>query len=330
MGCPLTAAVGGLWQRTGNYCLALRRLGVTPVVTLDTSLAASCDLLILPGGNDPDPSLFGEPWCGSRIVERALDLRLLALLTAFVRTRKPVLGICKGMQLINIWFGGSVIQDLSTRSLHQYSGQDQVHGSAAAAVGQLIMWATDLQPFLMGMFVSVLVGVALTLPISSAAICAALGLTGLAGGAAVAGCCAQMVGFAVISFRENRWGGLVAQGLGTSMLQVPNIIKNPRIWIAPTLASAITGPLATCVFHLEMNGAPVSSGMGTCGLVGQIGVIDGWVNDVANGLKAAVTPMDWVGLVLLCFVLPAMLSWVINLSLRKLGWVKDGDMKLDV
>ncbi len=203
-------------------------------------------------------------------------------------------------------------------------------GTAAAAVGQLIMWATDLQPFLMGMFVSVLVGVALTLPISSAAICAALGLTGLAGGAAVAGCCAQMVGFAVISFRENRWGGLVAQGLGTSMLQVSNIIKNPRIWIAPTLASAITGPLATCVFRLEMNGAPVSSGMGTCGLVGQIGVIDGWVNDVANGLKAAITPMDWVGLVLLCFVLPAVLSWVLNLGLRKLGWVKDGDMKLDV
>ena len=203
-------------------------------------------------------------------------------------------------------------------------------GAAADAVGSAIMWATDLQPFLMGMFVSVLVGVALTLPISSAAICAALGLTGLAGGAAVAGCCAQMVGFAVISFRENRWGGLVAQGLGTSMLQVPNIIKNPRIWIAPTLASAITGPLATCVFHLEMNGAPVSSGMGTCGLVGQIGVIDGWVNDVANGLKAAITPMDWVGLVLLCFVLPAVLSWVLNLGLRKLGWVKDGDMKLDV
>ena len=203
-------------------------------------------------------------------------------------------------------------------------------GSAAAAVGQLIMWATDLQPFLMGMFVSVLVGVALTLPISSAAICAALGLTGLAGGAAVAGCCAQMVGFAVISFRENRWGGLVAQGLGTSMLQVPNIIKNPCIWIAPTLASAITGPLATCVFRLEMNGAPVSSGMGTCGLVGQIGVMDGWVNDVANGLKAAITPMDWAGLVLLCFVLPAVLSWVINLGLRKLGWVKDGDMKLDL
>ncbi len=203
-------------------------------------------------------------------------------------------------------------------------------GGAAAAVGRLIMLATELQPFLMGVFVSVLVGVALTLPISSAAICAALGLTGLAGGAAVAGCCAQMVGFAVISFRENRWGGLAAQGLGTSMLQVPNIIKNPRIWIAPTLASAVTGPLATCVFRLEMNGAPVSSGMGTCGLVGPIGVIDGWVNDVAGGLKAAITPLDWAGLVLLCLVLPALLSWIFNELLRRRGWVKDGDMKLDV
>ncbi len=148
----------------------------------------------------------------------------------------------------------------------------------------------------MGMFVSVLVGVALTLPISSAAICAALGLPRPHRGAAVAGCCAQMVGFAVISFRENRWGGLVAQGLGTSMLQVPNIIKNPRIWIAPTLASAITGPLATCVFRLEMNGAPVSSGMGTCGLVGQIGVIDGWVNDVVETeLERLPSPRLWTG-----------------------------------
>lgn len=203
-------------------------------------------------------------------------------------------------------------------------------GTAAASVGNLIMWATELQPFFMGIFVSVIVGVALTLPISSAAICAALGLTGLAGGAAVAGCCAQMVGFAVISFRENKWGGLAAQGLGTSMLQVPNIVKNPRIWIAPTLTSAITGPIATCLFKLEMNGAPISSGMGTCGLVGQIGVYSGWVSDVAAGTKAAVTPMDWIGLVLISFVLPAVLSWVINLGLRKLHWIKDGDMKLDV
>ncbi len=201
-------------------------------------------------------------------------------------------------------------------------------GSAAASVGSLIMWATDLQPFFMGIFVSVLVGMALTLPISSAAICAALGLTGLAGGAAVAGCCAQMVGFAAISFRENRWGGLVAQGLGTSMLQVPNIVKNPRIWLAPTLASAITGPLATCLFRLEMNGAPISSGMGTCGLVGQIGIYSGWVNDISTGVKTGITPMDWTGLVLLCFVLPALLSLAFNLAFRKLGWVKAGDMEL--
>ena len=150
-------------------------------------------------------------------------------------------------------------------------------GTAASAVGSFIKWATVLQPFFMGIVVSVAVGVALTLPISSAAICAALGLTGLAGGAAVAGCCAQMVGFAVMSFRENGWGGLVAQGIGTSMLQMPNIVKNPRIWIPPTLASAITGPLATCLFRLEMNGTAVSSGMGTCGFVGQIGVYTGWI-----------------------------------------------------
>ena len=201
-------------------------------------------------------------------------------------------------------------------------------GSAAMAVGNLVMWATELQPFLMGILVSVLVGVALTLPISSAAICAALGLTGLAGGAAVAGCCAQMIGFAVISYRENRLGGLVSQGLGTSMLQMGNIVKNPRIWIAPTAASAITGPLATCLFRLEMNGPPVSSGMGTCGLVGPLGVITGWFNDVSAGTKAAVTGLDWLGLVLVCLVLPAVLSLLIHALVRKAGWVKDGDMKL--
>ena len=203
-------------------------------------------------------------------------------------------------------------------------------GTAASAVGQAIMWATELQPFFMGIIVSVVIGVALTLPISSAAICAALGLTGLAGGAAVAGCCAQMVGFAVMSFRENRWGGLAAQGLGTSMLQMGNIVRNPKVWIPPTLASAITGPVATCLFRLEMNGAPVSSGMGTCGLVGQIGVYTGWVNDVASGAKAAVTGMDWLGLVLISFVLPAVLTWLIAIPLRKWGWIKDGDLKLDL
>lgn len=201
-------------------------------------------------------------------------------------------------------------------------------GMAAMKFGNLVMWATNLQPFLMGILVSVFVGIALTLPISSAAICAALGLTDLAGGAALAGCCAQMIGFAVISFKENRWGGLISQGIGTSMLQMGNIVKNPRIWIAPILTSAITGPLATCLFHLNMNGAAVSSGMGTCGLVGQIGVYTGWINDIAAGTKSAITPMDWAGLILISFVLPAVICPLINHLLRKIGWVKDGDMKL--
>ncbi len=201
-------------------------------------------------------------------------------------------------------------------------------GAAASSVGDFIKWATNLQPLLMGILVSVVVGMALTLPISSAAICAALSLTGLAGGAAVAGCCAQMVGFAVMSFRENGVGGLVSQGLGTSMLQMPNIIRNPRTWIPPTLASAITGPIATCLFHLEMNGPAVSSGMGTCGLVGQIGVYTGWLDDIAAGTKAAILPMDWVGLILICFVLPAVLTLLFAFFLRKWGWIKDGDLKL--
>lgn len=203
-------------------------------------------------------------------------------------------------------------------------------GTAASAVGNAIMWATELQPFFMGIIVSVLVGIALTLPISSAAICAALGLTGLAGGAALAGCCAQMVGFAILSFRENKWGGLFAQGIGTSMLQMGNIVKNPRIWLPAILTSAITGPIATCLFHLEMNGAAVSSGMGTCGLVGQIGVYTGWLSDIASGTKTSITPMDWLGLFMVCFLLPGLLSWLFGQLFRKIGWIKQDDLKLDL
>ena len=197
-------------------------------------------------------------------------------------------------------------------------------GAGALALGNIIKWATLQQPFLMGIVVSVVVGVALTLPISSAAICHALSLTGLAGGAAVAGCCANMVGFAVMSFRENRWGGLVSQGLGTSMLQMGNIVKNPRIWLPAILTSAVTGPIATCIFGLEMNGPAISSGMGTCGLVGQIGVYTGWLET-----KAAIGPFDWAGLILICFVLPAVLCWAFGLFFRKIGWIKEGDLTLD-
>ena len=189
--------------------------------------------------------------------------------------------------------------------------------------GNLIMRATEMHPFFMGILVSVLVGVALTLPISSAAICASFGtagLIGLAGGAATAGCCAQMVGFAVMSFKENRYGGLVAQGLGTSMLQMGNIVKNPRIWLPPTIVSAITGPIASCVFKME-NGVGVASGMGTCGLVGPIGVM------ACDGFGSA---KSWIGMLLVCFILPAVLTPLVAYPMRKLGWIKDGDLKLEL
>ena len=207
-------------------------------------------------------------------------------------------------------------------------------GTAASSVGEFVKWATVLQPFFMGILVSVVIGMALTLPISSAAICAALGLTGLAGGAAVAGCCAQMVGFAVLSFRENGWGGLISQGLGTSMLQMGNIVRNPKIWIPATLASAVTGPIATCLFKLQMNGAPINSGMGTCGLCGPIGVWTGWIAPSEKAVEmglSAIQPgaMDWIGMLLVCIVLPAVLTWLISLPLRKIGWIREGDLKLD-
>ena len=204
-------------------------------------------------------------------------------------------------------------------------------GTGASSVGRFVEWATVLQPFWMGILVSVLVGMTLTLPISSAAICAALGLSGLAGGAAVAGCCAQMIGFAVLSFPENKWGGLVSQGLGTSMLQMGNIVKNPKIWIPATLASAVTGPIATCVFQFQMNdpAGGVASGMGTCGMVGPIGVYAGWVHDVATGAKAAITAGDWLAMALICFILPAVLSCLFGMLCRKLGWIREGDLRLE-
>ena len=214
-------------------------------------------------------------------------------------------------------------------------------GTLVGYVSSFIGWAATQAPLVTGLIVSVVIGICLTLPISSAAICAGLALTGsavtegsseglaIAGAAAVAGCCAQMVGFAVISFRENRWGGVLSQGIGTSMLQMPNIISHPQIWIAPTLASAITGPLAVCVFDLRMYGAAINSGMGTCGLLGPIGMILGWL-DPANGYTGELTALHWTGLALVCFVLPALLSFVFNEILRRVGLVKDGYMKLDI
>lgn len=206
-------------------------------------------------------------------------------------------------------------------------------GKAASWVGGVIMWATELHPFLMGIVVAVVVGMALTLPISSAAICAGLGLTGLAGGAALAGCCAQMVGFAVMSFKDNRWGGVVSQGLGTSMLQMGNIIRKPLVWVPAILTSAITGPLATCVFKLQMNGAAVNSGMGTCGLCGPIGVWTGWVAPSEAALAGGAVALDpgfgdWMGLLLVSIVLPALICGIIGWAFRKAGWLREGDLKI--
>ena len=216
------------------------------------------------------------------------------------------------------------------------------------SLGTFIGWATNLQPFFMGIIISVVVGVVLTLPISSAAICAAVGISGsavlagvldgsismgvwnglaLAGGAATVGCCCNMLGFAVISYPDNGVGGLVAQGLGTSMLQVPNLMRKPILWIPPVLTSAILGPVSTCIFQLRNNGAAISSGMGTAGLVGPIGIITGWSN-MPEGY--AVGAFDWLGMILVCFVLPVLLSWAIGKFMRKKGWIKEGDLKVDL
>lgn len=214
-------------------------------------------------------------------------------------------------------------------------------GIGVGYISKFIGWAALQAPFVTGLIVSVVIGMVLTLPISSAAICAGLVMTGsaaaqgsseglaIAGAAAVAGCCAQMVGFAVTSFRENKWGGLLSQGIGTSMLQVPNIVKNPCIWLAPTLASAITGPLAVCVFDLKMYGVAINSGMGTCALLGPISMVLGWY-DQSNGYSGDVTALHWIGLILVCFVLPAVLSLIFDFIFRKCKLVKDGDMKLDL
>ena len=190
------------------------------------------------------------------------------------------------------------------------------------AFGELIMQATEMQPFYMGILVSVTVGVVLTLPISSAALCMMLELSGLAAGAATVGCCCQMVGFAVMSFKENGWGGLFAQGIGTSMLQMGNIVKNPKIWIPPTLASAILGPLSTLVFKLE--NSPIGAGMGTCGFVGQIATLSTMEGIGKNGISI------YIIIILLHFILPAIITFIIAQIMRKKGYIKDGDLKLNL
>lgn len=188
-------------------------------------------------------------------------------------------------------------------------------------LGSIINWATECQPFIMGVIISVLMGIFLTLPISSAAIGIALGLEGIAAGAAVVGCCCNMVGFAVASYRENKFGGLLAQGLGTSMLQMPNIVRKPIIWLPAIISSAILGPISTCLFAMENNAT--GAGMGTSGLVGQLMAFEVMVPSLGI----------WVTLLqilLMHFILPAAISLAASEIMRKAGLIKPGDMKLDV
>lgn len=198
-----------------------------------------------------------------------------------------------------------------------------------APISQIMTWLADLiriageqQPFLMGILVAVLMGVFLTLPISSAAIGVMLQLDGIVAGAAVVGCCCQMIGFAVMSFRENKWGGMLAQGLGTSMLQMPNLVKKPLLWTPPVIASAILGPIATCALHITST--PAGSGMGTAGLVG---IFETFTSMTAGGTQW------WLALIIIlgmCVVAPAIICFVISELYRKLGWIKEGDLKLDL
>lgn len=189
-------------------------------------------------------------------------------------------------------------------------------GGLMTAMGEVVMYATELAPFAMGVVVSVIVGMVLTLPLSSAALSMMLGLEGIAAGAAMAGCCAHMIGFAFMSFKENGWSGVAAQGLGTSMLQIPNIVKNPWCLLPPLIVSAITGPMSTLIFKME--NSPIGAGMGTSGLVGIIETF----NTMGGGINV------YAGILILYFVIPALLTPLIAQFMRSKGLIKEGDLKL--
>lgn len=193
-----------------------------------------------------------------------------------------------------------------------------VIGGIMTATGEVVMYATELAPFAMGVVVSVIVGIVLTLPLSSAALSMMLGLEGIAAGAAMAGCCAHMVGFSFLSFKENGWSGVAAQGLGTSMLQVPNLVRNPWAWIPSIIVSAITGPMSTVLF--EMKNSPVGAGMGTSGLVGIIETF----NTMGGDFNVI------LGVIVLYILIPALLTPLIGNIMRKKGLIKDGDLSLDI
>ncbi|MEE1073608.1 MAG: PTS sugar transporter subunit IIC [Cellulosilyticum sp.] len=265
---------------------------------------------------------------GAKLVEGAMLNETGLLLSGPGDPLGAFVGAVIGVEIGRLISGKTKLDILITPAVTIFSGSTVAYligpslSEFTALLSQLIQVATTLQPFLMGIIVSVVMGIFLTLPISSAAIGVILNLSGIAGGAATAGCTAQMVGFAIMSYKENKVNGLVAQGLGTSMLQMPNIIRNPKIWIPPILASAITGPIASVVFELE--NVATGSGMGTAGLVGPLLM---WQTMSDKGVSSGILLVE---VLLVCFILPGILTYIFSELLRKIGWIKPSDLKLEL
>ena len=306
----LIAGVAKLAMGAGIGVGVAKKFGESALVTVSAAVAGMV-------GAEAAQLLSGEAFAGAIATLKVPGEPLGAFIAAYV-----------AIELGHLVSGKTKVDILVTPIVSIISGSAVgllIGPSVSAfmdAIGKVVCLFTEEQPFLMGVVVAVIMGMVLTLPISSAALGIVLKLGGITAGAAAVGCCAQMIGFAVSSYRENKMGGLIAQGLGTSMLQVPNIFKKPVIWVPPTLTAAILGPVATCWLGMVNNAA--GSGMGTSGLVGPI---MGYQTMTSAGMA------PWLSLVEIAamyFVAPAILSLFFSEAMRKLGWIKSGDMKLDL
>jgi len=306
----LIAGVAKLAMGAGIGVGVAKKFNESPLVTVSAAVAGMV-------GAEAAQLLSGEAFAGAIATLKVPGEPLGAFIAAFV-----------AIELGHLVSGKTKVDILVTPIVSIISGSAVgllIGPSVSAfmkAIGDVVCLFTEEQPFLMGVVVSVVMGMVLTLPISSAALGIMLNLGGITAGAAAVGCCAQMMGFAVSSYRENKMGGLIAQGLGTSMLQVPNIFKKPVIWLPPTLAAAVLGPVSTC--WLKMTNNAVGSGMGTSGLVGPI---MGYQTQTAGGMSPL---MSLLQIAVMYFIAPAALSLLFSELLRKLGWIKAGDMKLDL
>ena len=311
--------IGNMLILFGKVCSVLTGFGIgvgvatkykaTPFVTISAGVAGLIGAFaskILAGSVFVDGSIIltgpGEPM--GAFIASLVGIELGKLITG--KTKVDIILV----PLVTILIGGAIGLLVGPAI-----------SSVMTALGSLINWAVEKQPFLMGILVSVLMGMILTLPISSAALSIILNLSGLAAGAATVGCSANMIGFAIASYKENKMSGLLSQGIGTSMLQVPNIMKKPVIWLPAIIASAILGPISTMVFHMTNNAS--GAGMGTSGLVGQFMTWQTMAPDTNNILLL-------IEILLLHFILPGLIAWVTSYILRKKGIIKDGDMKLEL